>query len=710
MIPLSHKSADRRGSVLGAALILAVAVSLLLAGLIQWSQTERRTTQRHVMQGKARTTAESVAQYGAAQIKARLELITYFPNDEFRPSHNQPVLPDETLLQGLLGKKPKKEKIPKTNSNSAESVLPDDSIQNPAPPGSGYFRYEITPENLVVGRFQPARWERVETSNPLYVGDPLIDQTIRVREVRMVAAAKVADTLRRTTVMGYCEQFLQVRDSPVWGNMLFYNMDLEIAPWPPMEIHGPVHTNGNLYVQSGASLQFHGVVTAAGRLFHGRAPGGGSTSDGVVTFKKGGTTSEFVSLAQNNTWIDSRAADWVTQASKLWAGNVRTREHGINPALPTGIAPYVPDDPLTTANERRNSAHVVIEPARPTTDAGFPGNEIEVQKFAAKACLVIEVDADGVVSLYKYSAGSSGPYIRDTGLGAQQSVRLQLSVPEGLIVGGAASDKFYDARRARWINAVDIDIGNLKSLIEDSGKAAAFTRSSVTFNPATEWNGIVYVAHAHTARGGVRLVNGGTIPNRPTSANGNTAGFTLATDAPIYILGHYNADGEIASDGDRIRQPDSTAEPPAGIAADSVTILSQGWSDANSSRLLSHRQAQRTEVSAALLTGLVPTNQGGNGIYSGGVENLPRFLEDWSGVTFGYRGSMVVMYESERAIEPWGSSNVYNAPNRVWGFNALFASGVLPPGAPSARTYRRIGFRDLNSAQYQTALQAIDNE
>jgi hypothetical protein len=260
------------------------------------------------------------------------------------------------------------------------------------------------------------------------------------------------------------------------------------------------------------------------------------------------------------------------------------------------------------------------------------------------------------------------------------------------------------------VQTVDLDVGRLKTLIEDSGAASAWTKGGTSFSPATEWNGIVYVAHANETRGGVRLVNGSSIPDRPTESNGNSKGFSVATNVAAYVQGHYNANGVISNDGSEIRQPDSASEPPASISADAVTILSTAWSDANSSLGLSNRVAQQTEVSAAIMTGLVPTNKNGNGTYSGGVENLPRFLENWSGVKFGYRGSMAVLFESEVATEPWGSSNVYNPPSRVWGFNQLFADGIHPPGSPNSRSYRRVGFRDLTASEYQERLTAINAE
>ena len=109
-----------------------------------------------------------------------------------------------------------------------------------------------------------------------------------------------------------------------------------------------------------------------------------------------------------------------------------------------------------------------------------------------------------------------------------------------------------------------------------------------------------------------------------------------------------------------------------------------------------------TELSTAIMTGLVPSNLAGSGYYSGGAHNFPRFLENNSSGTqrvVAIRGSLVAMYESTVAVEPW-SLRVYDAPVRLWGFNDLFANGQFPPLTPKVMSYRRVDFNDINQTQY----------
>ena len=58
---------------------------------------------------------------------------------------------------------------------------------------------------------------------------------------------------------------------------------------------------------------------------------------------------------------------------------------------------------------------------------------------------------------------------------------------------------------------------------------------------------------------------------------------------------------------------------------------------------LSARVASKTTVNAAIVAGIVPSSAvGGDGTYSGGAENFPRFLEIWGeDTTFTYYGSMI---------------------------------------------------------------------
>jgi hypothetical protein len=128
-----------------------------------------------------------------------------------------------------------------------------------------------------------------------------------------------------------------------------------------------------------------------------------------------------------------------------------------------------------------------------------------------------------------------------------------------------------------------------------------------------------------------------------------------------------------------------------------------------------------TEFSTALLMGLVPSNHNAtnlsdrpplsaaNAQYSGGAHNFPRLLEDWhndmgSGTNSGLyiRGSMVALFESRVAMEPW-NIRCYQAPDRYWGLHEGFRTANHDvPLEPIVIGADRLGFRELSAADYAT--------
>ena len=60
-----------------------------------------------------------------------------------------------------------------------------------------------------------------------------------------------------------------------------------------------------------------------------------------------------------------------------------------------------------------------------------------------------------------------------------------------------------------------------------------------------------------------------------------------------------------------------------------------------------------------------PANTVANNVNSGGANNFPRFLENWGDpIALYIRGSMVALFESRVAMEPFTHSRCYNRPVR----------------------------------------------
>jgi hypothetical protein len=152
-------------------------------------------------------------------------------------------------------------------------------------------------------------------------------------------------------------------------------------------------------------------------------------------------------------------------------------------------------------------------------------------------------------------------------------------------------------------------------------------------------------------------------------------------------VGDYNTGSNPPSNSGNTAQPTGTGytRQPASIVGDAVDILSNAWTNAESTNTEALRVATSTTVNAAIMSGNVPTGADGTN-YSGGAENFPRFLEDWSAATFTYYGSMVELFASQQATQPWGASNVYNPPTRAWHFDTNFQSHP-PPGSIMVVSY-----------------------
>jgi hypothetical protein len=197
------------------------------------------------------------------------------------------------------------------------------------------------------------------------------------------------------------------------------------------------------------------------------------------------------------------------------------------------------------------------------------------------------------------------------------------------------------------------------------------------------------------ARHAVRLEDGalGELPVRLDNGGG---GFTLASENPAYILGDYNARGGF---GD--------PHVSAAAIADTVTLLSNSWSDYasfSSPADSSGRTASETYFRVAIASGRnltfpKPTFSTAKPDFGtdGGVHNFLRFLENWTGVSANYLGSMAALYYSQYDTGIFKCCDmVYQAPNRNYKFDTDFLDlSKLPPGTPRFRDVESVGFQQV---------------
>jgi len=225
------------------------------------------------------------------------------------------------------------------------------------------------------------------------------------------------------------------------------------------------------------------------------------------------------------------------------------------------------------------------------------------------------------------------------------------------------TNSFLDSRENKTVQPIDINLATFT--------AWSATNSNLRVALGSKDVSSLYVwdcrTLAATNLSAVRLSQGTTLPSR---------GLTVGTSSPLYVWGHYNQ-----YNSTNLATANTSTTVPASLVADAVTILSPNWSDANSKSLVSSRNATPTTVNAAILAGAVDT---AGGVYGGGMENFPRFLETWGlANAFTYNGSMVKMFPSLYATNSWGHTNVYVPPARKWAFDLNFSNpNKLPPLTP----------------------------
>ena len=295
-----------------------------------------------------------------------------------------------------------------------------------------------------------------------------------------------------------------------------------------------------------------------------------------------------------------------------------------------------------------NTPEAIREIIQPPPAGEDPNSAIGLLRYYNQADLVLIVTNTGVTA----TSGSFNNFA--TPIPTNQ---LQTFV--------STTASFWDARENKTVSPIDVNVGNLATWSQTNSNLR-IALGTAKFNSVYVWDRRKL---ADTSLGAVRVVNGIQLP---------PDGLTVATARPLYVQGDFNE-----TDKANLGTLNTSATRPASLVADAITILSDNWSDANSTAAVGSRNAASTTVNAALLTGVVETTAAH---YSGGMENFPRFLETWgSANVFTYNGSMVKMFASLYATNAWNNNNnIYAPPKRNWAYDVNFDDSTkLPPKTPS---------------------------
>jgi hypothetical protein len=498
----------------------------------------------------------------------------------------------------------------------------------------------------------------------------------------------------------------------------------------------------------------------------------------------------------------ARSSQFSQEASQRWLGNVQTASMGIQSYNPMGFSEIIgtsgganvlatddaADDAtiagttsLGTGYGHGYGPHALIEPAMALAASGdaykVAKDAIEEQKFSRKAALYIKVDvnasSDLSTAITIYGDPNSAPVgTPAANIGPNGGLKLG-TAPSNVvnyvkyaISSGNVTAGLYDKHHSKGVNLVQLNMGALKTALTNmtgntttantdilkadnvtkwgSGTTSGYDKYN---SGSTGWNGGIYVdvTSASTTNHTAVILSNATVTSGQSmvpSVN-SVSGLTIATNAPAYILGHFNADGTIGTTGtaNSALYPDdypgtaitASHQVPVAIAADAVTILSPdyfgtgsgtkiapgaiGTGTTNASTTNAYKSSSTakpdasgsSEVAAAIISGSNTTSptSAGTQEYSGGVHNMPRFLESWTGDTVAIRGSLVSMYNCRIATGGW-SISYYDPPTRRWGFDQTFANGTYPPCIPTVISYRRVDFTYVaNAAAYATQLGSL---
>ena len=529
---------------------------------------------------------------------------------------------------------------------------------------------------------------------------------------------------------------------PIFQFGVFFEKDLEILNGPRMDFAGWVHSNGNIYLASDFQY-FADVITTPNNVY----------SDKKYTHDvRTGTWIADATATYVNLDFDSRdTPDYNTFKAKSDASfdnRLKTNAYGVDSLkvpLPDGV------DPLTVIQPRNNADtpieqevkfawkadwHVEVDLGAVGANSGglmtfgqllaeiqslidaYPGTDIadKLEEAHGKATDALEKflepdtssavsDLDGAVGEVQ-SAQSEGLPGAEAGDLISSINQLQAVIVSGGNAGGNGGglcnanggithtrpvglatpnasqcnniftfnyDKWYEGREERYVDVVDIDVNALYNWIgSNSGRQTS----------------VMYITIDDT--GALDPEGDGTYPViRLINASKLSAPITFATNHPMYVQGHYNND---------------PLWYPSALVGDAITYLSTVWSDdQHLDPVVVNLTAANTDIYAAIMAGHSGTpcdhevvGCGVSTLYGGGLENFPRFLEDWNPEILMFRGSLVSLMFAQQATAQWACCDYYRPPVRDWEFDTRFNDpNNMPPGTPVVGNVIHTAFRPV---------------
>jgi hypothetical protein len=493
--------------------------------------------------------------------------------------------------------------------------------------GSGDFRCKSYELNGV----EVFTFVKEKVGNPLILTIPPgeIFHDFNAQEYRYSVESFAKD--REGKVNAILELKFKSRLIPIFQFAAFFNKDLEILPGQPMTLAGPVYANGDLYLNTNASLDILGQVTTAGNVYRGRKNDGSCLSKPVNIFDPL-NPKVLVPTCSSRTLIKKEDVAGWNGMIKMNIEPLTVPEPEVFDPLPG--SPYWDKAELRLVLNLNSSNNPDTTYASTGVEVREPNDQVDVAKTSnLSAC-------SGTIA--------------------------------GLAVGNTAS--FYNNREAKTIRMLEVD---MEALFNCVGQYNLFG-PGVDLDDDTDGGLVIYL----TVKGpnsndpanpyGVRLRNSAKL--KPSASGyAKPIGVSIISDQAVYTLGNYNSVDKI----------------PAAIMTDSFNILSNAWVDTNSS--WTKRIPSNTIVNTAVIAGTDSTGgidgiNGQGGSYNGGLENYPRMHEQWGSgpKTLTYLGSFISLNKPHHVKGSWAyGSPQYTAPNRDWKYDTDFnVMEKLPPMTP----------------------------
>jgi hypothetical protein len=461
-------------------------------------------------------------------------------------------------------------------------------------------------------------------------------------------------------------RLIRTEATPIFQYAVFYTNDLEIEPGPSMTLKGRVHTNQDMFLGCGDTLTLNtNYVHAVGEMFRRRKDT--TDSPGKVDIRK------WVA----NPFAGSEPSQYVRMNSEaqMTAAGVDT-DSGYDSSFTQGFD-YDGDGSFEGDRDWLPFGPGALDMWGPPDGyASGDGNTVMTGEHGLS-----EVVAPDNSSIAMFDAVEGGDYVFNSttrkydyvgaGNGTHAKGYYHANAGLSIIVNSAGTNyEAYDGNgtdvKAKVAPAVSL-INVYDSRQGGNVKVAKINMGILATTGAYPSNGLLYCSHYGVSTGtkskGVELINGGELFTTSGSGAHVPAPLTVVTEGSAYIKGDYN----------------TTKKVGAAIIGDAVNLLSNSWNGTKTGSSLP--VASDTTFNVAMITG---NHETVGSTYNGGLENLPRFHENWTNKKATITGSFVNTWFSQYATGHWTyGGNYYTAPLRIWSYDTAFNRvASLPPFTP----------------------------